>query len=210
MDELAKSWSGFSEDVARDYLVKFGSPSPTSRRMLVDIVSQLAGSRSVRVLDLACGNGNLFNDLAAALPGISYTGVDFSEALVNAARSAISDSRANFILGDASSLSNVQGEFDIAIYSHVIEMLGSPEQSLHAASRRAKKIVIRFFEPPEFEYDQVELRPLEYTDGKWYLRRKMGKDYYNLILSRIGCTKVDVYQDETSKDQIHVLHYPQP
>ena len=39
-----------------------------------------------------------------------------------------------------------------------------------------------------------------------YLRRKMSRDYYRLILSRLGCSKVDIYRD-TTKDQIHVLHF---
>jgi hypothetical protein len=39
------------------------------------------------------------------------------------------------------------------------------------------------------------------------LRRKMSRDYYRLILSRIGCRQVDLYDDETSKDQVHVLRF---
>lgn len=208
MDELARSWSAFPDEIARDYLVTFGSPSANSKRMLVDVVAELVKSGSARILDLACGNGNLFPDLAHAIPGLSYTGVDFSDALLKAARENISDSRATFESADVNSPGVLAGHYDVAIYSHVIEMLGSPEQSLDAASRLADKIVIRFFEPPEFEYDQVELLPLKYAEGKWYLRRKIGKDFYAMMLARIGCTKVDVYQDETGKDQIHVLHYP--
>jgi hypothetical protein len=40
-----------------------------------------------------------------------------------------------------------------------------------------------------------------------YLRRKMSRDYYRLILAKAGCREVDVYRDESSKDQIHLLRF---
>ncbi|EIJ45206.1 hypothetical protein GWL_46460 [Herbaspirillum sp. GW103] len=39
-----------------------------------------------------------------------------------------------------------------------------------------------------------------------FIRRKMSRDYYRLILARIGCKNVDIYRD-TTKDQVHVLTF---
>ena len=50
---------------------------------------------------------------------------------------------------------------------------------------------------------------MEIGDGTTvpYLRRKIARDSYRLMLARLGCTAVDVYRDEGSVDQVHVLRY---
>ena len=86
-------------------------------------------------------------------------------------------------------------------------MLESPELSLREAKKVTNRILIRFFEPPEFEVDTVELREMDLGFGNVpYLRRKMSSSYYNLILANINCRRVDVYRDAT-KDQVHLLHF---
>jgi hypothetical protein len=133
-----------------------------------------------------------------------------SEPLLAVARdNHAGDSRASFMLADVETLEGVGGGFDVAVYSHVLEILSSPERALRSASERARHVAIRFFEPPDAEMDLVELREMEIGDGSTvpYLRRTMGRDFYRLILAKVGCHRVDVYQDETAKDQIHVLHY---
>jgi hypothetical protein len=37
----------------------------------------------------------------------------------------------------------------------------------------------------------------------------MSRDHYRLILTKSGCTAVDVYRDEISTDQVHLLRYGQ-
>jgi hypothetical protein len=70
-------------------------------------------------------------------------------------------------------------------------------------------VVIRFFEPPEHEWDFVELREMDVGEGRTapYLRRQIGREEYRLMLARCGCERVDVYDDETAADQVHVLHF---
>jgi ubiquinone/menaquinone biosynthesis C-methylase UbiE len=135
-----------------------------------------------------------------------YTGVDFSDALLAVAR--CQNPEATFIQGDVNHLSTfVSGPFDFVLYSHVIEMLESPELSLHEARKTTNRVVIRFFEPPEFDVDTVELREMDLGLGKVpYLRRKMSRSYYQLILANAGCKRVDVYRD-VCKDQVHVLYF---
>jgi hypothetical protein len=89
-------------------------------------------------------------------------------------------------------------------------MLASPERSLVAARSLAPLVMIRFFEPPVAEYDVIEL--LQMSVGSQastvpYLRRTMSKDYYNLILNKIGCRSVEVHQVDGDKDQVHLLRF---
>jgi hypothetical protein len=106
-------------------------------------------------------------------------------------------------------LEGVEGRWDVAVFSHVIEILSGPEDALRAARDRAEFVAIRFFEPPEFDTDVVELRHMEVGEGRMvpYLRRKMSRDHYRLILSRIGCRRVELYRDDMSKDQVHLLRF---
>ena len=206
MSILEDSWGAFTQKAAKDYLKSFGTPSMGSKLILFEVCKALSEGKKVSVIDLGCGNANLAEYFVEKKLNFSYTGVVFSDALLDVAKEIYP--AAEFIQDDVNSLGNVEKKYDIAVYSHVIEMLSSPERSLLAAQRFAKKIVIRFFEPPDFDVDSVELLDMDVGGEQRvpYLRRKMSKDYYRLILSKMGCTKVDIYRDQ-SKDQVHVLHY---
>jgi SAM-dependent methyltransferase len=210
LDRLEESWNALTPARAQEYLRTFGSPSDSSKRLLTEVLSKEGGRRELSIVDLGCGNGQLLETFRGSGFDWSYTGVDFSPPLLTAARKAFAgDPKASFVQADVNTLEGVEGRFDVAVYSHVIEILGSPERSLLAAGRLAGAIAIRFFEPPEFDADLVELRDMEVGDGTTvpYLRRKMGRDYYRMILAKAGCTRVDVYRDEASKDQVHLLHF---
>ena len=208
MDELATSWGALTPGRAREYLKTYGAPSKGSKELLVDLLPGLAPGGAPSVLDLGCGNAQLLEFLRERGFRGFYTGVDVSEPLLAVAREVFAhDEGAAFVRADVNTLEGVTGRWDVALYSHVLEILASPEASLIAAARLADTIVVRFFEPPEFEVDTVELRTMEIGDGTTvpYLRRRMGRDYYRLVLAKLGCRKVDVYRDETAKDQVHVL-----
>jgi hypothetical protein len=75
----------------------------------------------------------------------SYTGVDVSQPLLDAAETAVgSDPSTQLIQDDICQLSRVEGHFDIAFYSHtvemMVEMIGDPEASLQAARRLADRL----------------------------------------------------------------------
>jgi len=213
-DRLERSWSAVSPEIAAKYLKGYGAPSLASRQLLRDVLVEIGGGRSLRLLDLGCGNGQLYEFFRATGLHCHYTGVDFSDSLLAAAHAALgSDPNACFVKANVETLTGVVGDFDVVTYSHVIEMLSSPEAALTNARRLAGHIVIRFFEPPEFDIDLVELRELDVGGGRVepYLRRKMSRDYYRMILAKIGCSRVDIYQEAGDKDQVHVLQFsPEP
>jgi hypothetical protein len=70
-------------------------------------------------------------------------------------------------------------------------------------------VLIRFFEPPEFDVDTVELREMDVGGDRKvpYLRRKMSRDFYRLILANLGVSRVEIFQADGDKDQLHVLHF---
>lgn len=211
MSTLRDSWSGFSADVAEKYLKGYGSPSEDSKIVLADILKSAATGKSLKLIELGCGNGQLAEYLIERGLNFSYTGVDFSDPLLAAGRKAFAErSNVDFINDDIHTLEKIDKHFDYAIYSHVIEMLSSPETSLAAARRVSDKIVIRFFEPPDAEFTQVELRNLDVGDPSAaphpYIRWQIGRDFYRLMLAKLGVTRVDVYQTR-SKDQVHILHF---
>jgi ubiquinone/menaquinone biosynthesis C-methylase UbiE len=207
MKSLHDSWNSFSPEMAEKYLKTFGHPSLTSKELLWEVLHSLGRGKKLKIVDLGCGNANMAEYLQSKGMDFSYTGVDASEELLKVAASALTE--VDFVQDDLCKLSKVGGQFDVALYSHVLEILSSPEESLLAARNMAKKIVIRFFEPPEHEADVTELRWMDVgqADPVPYLRRKMSRDFYRLVLSRIKCRQVDVFRDVSSRDQVHVLHF---
>jgi len=208
VDNLKHSWNAFSKEVAKQHSDTFGHPSMASRQLLLERL-QAMEKRLLRVIDFGCGNGQLCqyfldNDLQ-----MEYVGLDFSTALLYVAKEKLEHyPQVDFIKADINDPTEIKGLFDVAIYSHVFELLSSPERSLHYAHQLAGTVMLRFYEPPEFEFDTVELRQMELgAEPVTYIRRKMSHDYYRLILAKSGCQRVDVYKDSGSKDQIHVLSF---
>ncbi|HKQ45301.1 MAG TPA: class I SAM-dependent methyltransferase [Rhizomicrobium sp.] len=212
MNVLEETWNGFSDEIAGKYLKTFGAPSLDSKRILADILESYAHQRgTLKLIELGCGNGQLAEYFVQRGLNFDYTGVDFSRPLLAAARKTFESSQnVHFINGDVHNLADVSGTFDFAIYSHVIELLSSPEKSLRSSKRLARGIIIRFYEPPEADATTVELRNMEMGDSGAvphpYIRWTMGRDFYRLILAQLGVKSVDIYRSE-AKDQVHVLHF---
>lgn len=206
MDVIEKCWNSIPEEISRDYLNKYGGSSHTSWQLLVDVIQKvIKGKRNPSLLDVGCGNGNLLYFLREEKVNVQYTGVDYSLPLIEAGRSNYPDSE--FLLDDVQELSKLDKKYTVAAYSHVIEMLSSPEKALKKCADIADTIIIRFFEPPVFEYDEVEIKSMDFGNDKtYYIRRKISKCYYQYLLQGIGVKSVHVYNDITSKDQVHVLY----
>jgi SAM-dependent methyltransferase len=150
-DVLTRSWSAWSPSRALRYLRTEDAPSLGSRELLGDVLRGLGRGDDVSILDLGCGNAQFYEYLKSEGVRCAYTGVDVSDPLLDAAHEIHGDdARATFLKADLMTLDGVVGHWDVAVFSHVIEILSGPEDALQAAKRRADVIAIRFFGPPEF------------------------------------------------------------
>jgi SAM-dependent methyltransferase len=209
-DLLRRSWGSLTARRSRGFLNTEDAAAAGSKELLADVLRRLAKGGSLSLIDLGCGNAQLYTAFKAAGLACEYTGVDYSEPLLEAAREAhAGDPNARFATADVVTLDGIDGHYDVAIFSHVLETLSAPQQSLLSAKRVADVVAIRFFEPPDHEIDVAEVRELDVGEGRTvpYLRRKISRDHYRLMLARIDCKCVDVYRDDTSTDQVHLLHF---
>lgn len=210
MNFLKSSWSAFAPERAKIYLDGFGHPSERSKTLAATLLNQMFGGAPFKLADFGCGNGHLHAFFKQAGLAAEYFGYDFSDSLLDAARARYSsDASAHFSEADIEDAASIAERCDVVLFSHVLEMLESPQKALLCARTVAPVVMIRFFEPPEGECDITELRSLDVGTGESvpYLRRTISRDYYNLILSKAGCTSVEVHQVEGDKDQVHVLRF---
>lgn len=204
---LVASWNAFTPEHADGYLKTIGHPSQVSKAMLATVIRKHVAVERPHILDIGCGNAHVYEHFRGQGFSCRYTGVDCSQPLLDAAKRSLGeDPAATLIRADAETLEGVGGRYDLVLYSHVIEMLSSPELSLLNARALTDTILIRFFEPPDFATDAVELREMDVGSGSVpYLRRKMSNAYYMMILNKIGAKKVNRYGTGSDKDQIHVI-----
>lgn len=204
------AWNEVSPELSSEYLDSYGHPSTTSKILLSEVLRREFGNEP-RVLDVGCGNGQLLKTLRETCTGIEYTGIDISRNLLNAARRAHAGvAGAEWIHGELSDLvARGDCRYDGVIFSHVLEIVESPQRALVDASKLAEVILVRWFEPPDADSDVVELRKMA-LDRRGvevpYIRWTMSRDYYHLCLRKIGALRVDVYRDESSVDQVHAIH----
>ncbi len=93
----------------------FGQLARYSARCAEEFVGRLEIQAGMRVLDVACGTGNLA--IPAARMGSQVTGVDFATNLLEQARNRAAAERldASFKEGDAEQLPFADGQFDIVM-----------------------------------------------------------------------------------------------
>jgi SAM-dependent methyltransferase len=210
MSILKSSWSAISRDIAKVYLDGFGHPSPNSKTLVASLLRDIFGDKRFRIADFGCGNGHMYAFFKERGLTCEYFGYDFSTSLLEAGRERFpGDANAHFVEADIGNPDLAAEPCDIVLFSHVLEMVASPERSLIAARRTAPIAMIRFFEPPVSEYDVAEVLQLSVGGPATvpYLRRTMSKDYYNLMLNKAGCRSVEVHQVDGDKDQVHLLRF---
>ncbi len=121
-----REWA--DENVAKSYARAF---SKASDMVVPYLVKAVAAKPGIKALDLCCGHGNVTTALVAA--GAQTTGLDFSPAKLELARSAAPE--ASFVEGDAMAL-----DFDDASFDAITIGFGMPHvpdlQKALAESRR--------------------------------------------------------------------------
>lgn len=118
-----------------------------------EFVADLQIARGTRVLDVACGSGNL--SLPAARAGAAVTGVDIVPNLVEQARTraAIEGVRAQFDEGDAETLPYADANFDLVLSMFGAMFAPRPERvaaELIRVCRPGGRIVLANWEPTGF------------------------------------------------------------
>lgn len=114
--------------VARSYAQVFAKAADMVVPYLVAAVSAKSG---MRALDLCCGHGNVSAGLVKA--GAEVTGLDFSPAMLDMARTAVPEAR--FVEGDAMTLEFVDGSFDAVTIGFGMPHVPDPPKVLAEARR---------------------------------------------------------------------------
>ncbi len=96
---------------------EYSSDRTKGRKFIIDpALFELIGSvRRKKVLDVACGAGDI--SIALAQKGVTCTGIDFSENLIQQAKNKAAQLRLkiNFIVGDVRNLNGELGNFDLVV-----------------------------------------------------------------------------------------------
>jgi ubiquinone/menaquinone biosynthesis C-methylase UbiE len=102
------------------------------RQRVIELVDARPG---MRILDLACGPGNLTRRLAALVsPGGDVIGVDLAPGMVEVARAA-GIPNARFEVMDIEELAYDDGSFDAAVCGHGLQFAGDLGQAMREARR---------------------------------------------------------------------------
>lgn len=107
-------------------------------------------NKSVRVLDVGCGNGGLAR-LLCRDPSIAYTGIDISETAIRSARSLVP--YGNFIVADVENPPSGIDIFDVFVFNEVLYYMNPdrvlPRYRIHATADAYMLVsVVRFWRTP--------------------------------------------------------------
>jgi SAM-dependent methyltransferase len=91
-----------------------------------------------RWLDVGCGTGALTASVLAGAGPAAITGVDPSEGFLATARARVTDSRADFRVGDARSLPLPDGAFDVVVSGLAVNFVPDPARAATEMARVAR------------------------------------------------------------------------
>ncbi|SMF47260.1 Ubiquinone/menaquinone biosynthesis C-methylase UbiE [Xaviernesmea oryzae] len=126
-EDIREYWSKRSEtfDLAFGHRIP---PGPELEAWAAAVRRGL-GSEPLKILELACGTGEVTNVLLSL--GHEVTALDFSEAMLNVARRKHAGrKRVRFILADAERTMEPDESYDAVVCRHLVWTLTAPEQAL--------------------------------------------------------------------------------
>jgi SAM-dependent methyltransferase len=106
-----------------------------SRLVAREFLNWLAIPTGSQWLDVGCGTGALSQTILQVAEPATIKGVDRSEGFVAFAREHTQDSRVQFEVGDAESLTHVSGTFDAVVSGLVLNFIPHPERALAEMTR---------------------------------------------------------------------------
>jgi SAM-dependent methyltransferase len=110
-----------------------------SQRLAIIFTDFAAVERPNSILDVGCGTGSLTLTLSKHFPGAKITGIDFSKAYVDFARTQTADDRIKFEQGDAAALPYSDQEFDCALSLLVLNFVPEAEKAAREMARVTKR-----------------------------------------------------------------------
>ena len=131
-----KFWQRF----AKIYAPFMKSSAPLYNEICDKITQQL--NRSMDVLELACGSGQLSFKLSNYVK--TYEATDFSAQMISEAKKKQKDSRLHFSVQDATNLPYADNSFDAVIISNALHIMPYPEKALAEIKRVLKNEGILF------------------------------------------------------------------
>ncbi len=155
---------------------------PLYKKLIEIIEGEHLIHRQSRVLDVACGTGEVLARLARAYPESQFVGIDASPQMVaEAKRKTEGTATTSFVLGGVESMPFEKESFDLVISSEAFHHFWNPEQTLREIFRVLRgegrflladpgadtflgKLIFRYlgpiFEIQKHVYDQTELGKL--------------------------------------------------
>lgn len=153
-------WDFWAKGYHKLWVQKY-SLEPTRRY----IMSVLDLNKSIRILDLGCGPGELMKEILKANPSVDMSGLDLSEGMLN--ESKRKNPSANHIQMDVADLNTLDQEFNIIISSHSLPYWKNPKkvmEDLHSILKPNGRIIIGFASG-ESLYDKLVLFFVKFTTG---------------------------------------------
>jgi demethylmenaquinone methyltransferase/2-methoxy-6-polyprenyl-1,4-benzoquinol methylase len=120
-------------------LFSFGMDRGWKRELLALVERSVPAN--ARVLDLACGTGDLALDMVRVLPGSRVTGLDASSAMIalaNARRTRAAEDRVRFLVGDMARLDLPDASIDLVTASYGFRNVPDHRAALREAARVLK------------------------------------------------------------------------
>jgi ubiquinone/menaquinone biosynthesis C-methylase UbiE len=107
-----------------------------------NVVRLCSGVPHASLLDVGAGEGSILGRMAEIGFGETYTAIEVSETGVEAIRSRNLPSLVECLRFDGECIPYGDGEFDLAILSHVVEHVENPRTLLHEARRVARHVFV--------------------------------------------------------------------
>ena len=197
-----KSWSNIDSTSAQNYLKYYPADTKIS-------LSKFIQSLDVEstILDIGCGNAQLYPILKQFNDRFIYYGVDISDTLLEVAKNTVSEKDV-LIKQDLFQFLNTNTDrFTFTVFSHLLECTESPDFMINKAARISDYIAIIWYDPPRYEFDSASVAKNPHTsdDGslKPFIRRKIGANYWKHIIDNLNLQLVhDVKRD--SKDVLEI------
>jgi 2-polyprenyl-3-methyl-5-hydroxy-6-metoxy-1,4-benzoquinol methylase len=178
----AESWSNIDPELSKSYLHYY------SKSMKIELAEFIKTLNQPKILDIGCGNAQIYPILKQTNPHLKYYGIDISQNLLNVAANVVSDSDVLIHKNIYDFLQHTTDRFDVSILCHMVECSESVEFLISKSINTCSYLAIIWFDYPKYEYDSVYINHNPHSgdsnEFKPYIRRKIGRDYWNMVVSK--------------------------